>query len=37
MLLIGGCKKGDHGWYEKNVPFADKLYDLHLKEIEEGK
>ena len=33
VLLIGGDKTGDDRWYEKNVPIADKLYDIHLKEI----
>lgn len=33
LLLIGGCKTGDDGWYEEYVPKADKLYDAHLKEL----
>lgn len=38
ILLIGGDKTGDGGWYEKYVPRADALYRAHLKEIvnEEG-
>ena len=30
MLLVGGDKTGDDRWYEKSVPFADRLYDQHL-------
>jgi hypothetical protein len=30
ILLIGGDKTGDNRWYEKFVPFADKLYDEHI-------
>lgn len=33
ILLIGGDKTGDDRWYEKNVPLADKLYDVHLEEL----
>lgn len=33
ILLIGGNKTGDDRWYEKMVPFADKLYEEHLIEI----
>jgi len=37
VLLLGGTKKGDHRWYEVNVPLAEKLYATHLKELmEEG-
>lgn len=35
ILLIGGNKSGDNGWYQKYVPLADKLYEHHLKELEE--
>ena len=35
ILLIGGNKSGDDGWYQKYVPLADKLYEHHLKELEE--
>jgi hypothetical protein len=38
ILLIGGDKTGDGRWYEKFVPAADRLYDLHLDELrKEGK
>ena len=35
ILLIGGDKTGDGRWYERMVPVADRLYDQHLKELEE--
>ncbi|MXY33556.1 MAG: addiction module toxin RelE [Boseongicola sp. SB0664_bin_43] len=35
ILLIGGDKKGDNRFYERFVPFADRLYDDHLKELKE--
>ena len=35
LLLLGGDKTGDDRWYEKNVPFADRLYDRYLAELEE--
>ena len=37
ILLIGGDKTGDDSWYEVNVPIADRLYDEHLEEIQNGK
>lgn len=33
ILLIGGDKTGKDRWYDENVPFADKLYDIHLDEL----
>ena len=37
ILLIGGDKTGNNRWYDEFVPFADKIYAEHLKEIaEEG-
>jgi hypothetical protein len=30
MLLIGGDKTGDDGWYDRYVPVADRIYDEHL-------
>lgn len=37
ILLIGGNKTGDGRWYERFVPFADRLYDDHLETlIKEG-
>lgn len=34
ILLIGGDKTGDKRFYEKTLPQADRLYDDHLKELE---
>ena len=34
ILLIGGNKTGDDGWYDRLVPIADDLYDEHLAELE---
>ena len=34
ILLIGGNKAGDDGFYEITVPLADRLYDVHLIEIQ---
>jgi hypothetical protein len=32
ILLVGGDKTGDwKGWYERNIPKADKIYDKHLR------
>lgn len=33
ILLIGGDKTGDDRWYDKFVPIADDLYDVHLVEL----
>jgi len=33
ILLIGGDKTGKDRWYETFIPTADKLYDIHLKEL----
>jgi hypothetical protein len=35
LLLIGGDKGGDTRWYDQFVPLADKLYDAHLKTLDE--
>jgi hypothetical protein len=35
ILLIGGDKTGNPSWYEQFVPLADKLFDLHLKQVED--
>lgn len=37
LLLLGGNKGGDDRWYEVHIPLADKIYEQHLKEIEQGK
>lgn len=33
ILLLGGDKTGDPGWYDRNVPLADELLDKHLKKL----
>lgn len=33
ILLIGGDKRGDDRFYKTFVPVADRLYDIHLKEL----
>jgi len=34
IVLVGGDKRNDwKGWYERNIPIADQLYDEHLTEI----
>ena len=36
VLLLGGDKRGDWtGWYEENIPKADRLYDNYLNETKE--
>jgi hypothetical protein len=36
IILLGGDKAGDwRGWYKRNVPRADDLYDAYLIEIEQ--
>lgn len=35
ILLLGGNKRGEDRWYEKNVPKADKLYDDLIEELKE--
>ena len=36
VLLLGGDKRGDWtGWYEVNIPKADRLYDNYLNETKE--
>ena len=37
IVLLGGDKRGDWtGWYERNIPIADDLYDEHLRTLEEN-
>lgn len=33
ILLIGGDKTGDDRFYDRVIPIADDLYDVHLKEL----
>ena len=35
ILLIGGNKTGHDRWYEKYVPWADRLYDEHRRQLRE--
>jgi len=37
ILLIGGNKRGDKRWYEKNIPIADARFEKHLKQMEKIK
>lgn len=37
VILLGGDKTNDwKGWYVRNIPLADKLYDRHLRSIGTG-
>ncbi len=34
IVLIGGDKTNDwRGWYARNIPLADRLYDKHLRSL----
>lgn len=34
IVLVGGDKRDDwKGWYERNIPKADQLFDEHLAEV----
>src|SRR5665213_185434 len=33
ILLIGGDKTGDDRFYDRMIPIADKLYDVHIQEL----
>lgn len=33
ILLIGGDKTGDKRWYERHIPIADNLYDMHMEQL----
>ncbi len=34
IVLLGGDKTDDWtGWYERNIPLADAIYDEHLKQL----
>jgi len=35
ILLIGGAKTGDDRFYERMIPVADELYDVHLQELKQ--
>lgn len=34
LLLLGGDKTDDPGWYDRFVPIADDMFDEHLKKLE---
>lgn len=35
IVLLGGDKADDwNGWYERNIPIADRLYDQYLAELQ---
>jgi hypothetical protein len=37
IVLLGGDKSNDwRGWYERNIPAADRLYDKHLRSLGRG-
>jgi hypothetical protein len=34
VVLVGGDKTGDwKGWYKRNIPRAERLYDEHLRDM----
>jgi hypothetical protein len=36
IVLLGADKRGDWtGWYERNIPIADDLYDEHLRSLDD--
>jgi hypothetical protein len=36
ILLLGGSKTNDwRGWYTRNIPEAERLYDVYLRELRE--
>jgi hypothetical protein len=36
VLLIGGNKRGDKRWYEKNIPIGDRRFAEYLAETNDG-
>ena len=34
VLILGGNKTGNKHWYKKNIPIADKLYQIYLNKLE---
>jgi hypothetical protein len=36
ILLIGGDKSGDKGWYDVHVPMADEAFDRHLRSLKKA-
>jgi hypothetical protein len=38
VVLLGGDKTNDwEGWYARNIPRADRLYDRHLRSLGKGR
>ncbi len=35
ILLLGGNKVGDDNFYDRMIPVADRIYDQHIKELEQ--
>ena len=35
ILLVGGNKRGDKRWYDKNLPIADRRFRRHLDRLNE--
>ncbi len=35
ILLIGGKKTGGKRWYEQHIPLAERIYEEHLKSLED--
>jgi hypothetical protein len=36
IVFVGGDKRNDWaGWYERNIPLADDLFDAHLAHLED--
>ncbi len=34
ILLLGGSKTNDwQGWYDRNIPIAERLFDVYLAEL----
>ena len=34
ILLVGGDKTGDWvGWYDRNIPLAEQLYEIYIEEL----
>ena len=33
ILLIGGKKTGGDRWYDEYIPYADKIYDEHIRTL----
>jgi len=36
ILLVGSNKRGDKRWYEKHIRIADRRFQRHLENLDEG-